>query len=57
MPIFSQLMFRAVHWAARRGLRGEESFSNDAKKQELGAPACEEKPMHTGICRSKGTYS
>ncbi len=33
MPIFSQLMFRAVHWAARRGLREEESFSSDAKKQ------------------------
>ena len=32
MPIFSQLMFRAVHWAARRGLREEESFSSDAKK-------------------------
>jgi len=36
MPIFSQLMFRAVHWAARRGLREEESFSGDAKKQEAG---------------------
>jgi putative endonuclease len=34
MPIFSQLMFRAVHWAARRGLREEESFSSNAKKQE-----------------------
>jgi putative endonuclease len=34
MPIFSQLMFRAVHWAARRGLREEESFSGNAKKQE-----------------------
>ncbi len=34
MPIFSQLMFRAVHWAARHGLREEESFSSDAKKQE-----------------------
>src|SRR2546421_10619705 len=27
-------MFRAVHWAARRGLRQAESFSSDAKKQE-----------------------
>src|SRR5207244_109183 len=27
-------MFRAVHWAARRGLREAESFSSDAKKQE-----------------------
>jgi putative endonuclease len=34
MPIFSQLMFRVVHWAARRGLREEESFSSDAKKRE-----------------------
>src|SRR5438067_1474771 len=34
MPIFSQLMFQAVHWAARRGLREEESFSSDAKKLE-----------------------
>src|SRR5258708_38605067 len=34
MPIFSQLMFRAVHWAARRGLREEETFSSDAKKLE-----------------------
>ena len=34
MPIFSQLMFRAVLWAARRGLRQEGNFSSDAKKQE-----------------------
>jgi putative endonuclease len=34
MPIFSQLMFRAVHWAARRGLREEERFSSEAKKLE-----------------------
>src|SRR5438067_1122613 len=34
MSIFSQLMFQAVHWAARRGLREEESFSSDAKKLE-----------------------
>ncbi len=34
MPIFSYLMFQAVHWAAKRGLREEESFSSDAKKQE-----------------------
>ena len=34
MPIFSHLMFRAVHWAARRGLREEENFSSEAKKQE-----------------------
>ena len=34
MPIFSRLMFRAVHWASRRGLREEESHSSHAKKQE-----------------------
>jgi len=34
MAIFSKLMFRAVHWAARRGLRAEENFSSDAKKLE-----------------------
>jgi len=33
-PIFSQLMFRAVLWAARRGLREEGNFSRDLKKQE-----------------------
>lgn len=32
MPIFSRLIFQAVHWAARRGLRTEEDFSGDAKK-------------------------
>ena len=34
MPIFSSLMFRAVRWASRRGLRVEEDFSIDAKKLE-----------------------
>jgi len=34
MPIFSNLMFHAVQWAARRGLREEESFSSEEKKQE-----------------------
>ena len=34
MPIFSNLMFQAVHWAARRGLREEENSSSDAKKLE-----------------------
>ena len=32
MPIFSRLMFHAVRWVARRGLREEEDFSGDAKK-------------------------
>ncbi|HXY24718.1 MAG TPA: YraN family protein [Candidatus Acidoferrum sp.] len=34
MPIFSKLMFRAVRWASRHGLREEENFSGDAKKLE-----------------------
>jgi hypothetical protein len=34
MPIFSRLVFRAVRWASRRGLREEGSFSSDAKKLE-----------------------
>jgi putative endonuclease len=34
MPIFSRFMFQAVHWAARRGLREEESSSPEAKKNE-----------------------
>jgi putative endonuclease len=34
MPIFSQLMFHAVRWAARRGLREEGVLSADDRKQE-----------------------
>lgn len=34
MPLFSNLMFHAVHWAARRGLREQENFASDAKKLE-----------------------
>jgi putative endonuclease len=34
MAIFSSLMFRAVHWAARRGLREDEGSSNDTRKQQ-----------------------
>ena len=34
MPIFSSLMFRAVHWAARRGLREEARSHEDARKKE-----------------------
>ena len=32
--MFSRLMFQAVRWAARRGLRQEENFSSEAKKLE-----------------------
>ncbi len=34
MPIFSQLIFQAVRWSARRGLRDEENLPVEAKKQE-----------------------
>lgn len=34
MPIFSQIIFQAVRWAARKGLRGEESLASDARKHE-----------------------
>lgn len=34
MPIFSRLIFQAVRWAARRGLREEESFAGDARNLE-----------------------
>jgi putative endonuclease len=37
MPIFSHLMFQAVQWAARRGLREEESFSSDGGAKKLEA--------------------
>jgi putative endonuclease len=33
MPVFSNLMFRAVHWAARRGLR-EAQFFRGCEKLE-----------------------
>ena len=32
MPIFSRLIFQAVRWAARRGLREEENLAGEAKK-------------------------
>ncbi len=34
MPIFSRLIFQAVRWAARRGLREEKDFASDASKAE-----------------------
>ncbi|MGH9675638.1 MAG: YraN family protein [Candidatus Acidiferrum sp.] len=34
MPIFSRLMFQAVRWAARKGLRDEESFAEKEGKRE-----------------------
>jgi putative endonuclease len=47
MPIFSSLMFQAVRWAARRGLREEEGFSSDAKKLEA---------RRTGVHRETYAY-
>lgn len=47
MPIFSSLMFQAVRWAARRGLREEESFSNAAR---LGAQSAKKlEARSTGV--------
>jgi putative endonuclease len=34
MPIFSRLMFQAVHWAARKGLRDEDNFSREEGRRE-----------------------
>src|SRR4029077_4898679 len=34
MPIFSHIIFQAVRWAARKGLREEENFASSAKKHE-----------------------
>jgi putative endonuclease len=34
MPIVSRLIFQAVHWAARKGLRESEVPSPDARKHE-----------------------
>lgn len=34
MPLISSLMFLAVRWASRKGLREEENFSSETKKQE-----------------------
>lgn len=41
MPIFSRLMFQAVRWATRRGLREEESFSSAAGHEARSAKKLE----------------
>jgi putative endonuclease len=41
MPIFSRLVFLAVRWAARRGLREEENSSNEAKPEAPNAKKLE----------------
>ena len=33
LAIFSRLVFRALHWRARRGLRDEDSFSTGQRKE------------------------
>lgn len=37
MPIFSRLMFQAVRWASRRGLREEDHFANDTGPEDVSA--------------------
>lgn len=37
MPILSRLMFQAMRWAARRGLREEENFSREEKPEAPNA--------------------
>ncbi len=41
MPIFSRLMFQVVRWAARRGLREEESFSKEGSPEARSAKKLE----------------
>ena len=41
MPIFSTLIYQAVRWAARRGLREEGSFSNESKLEAPSAKKLE----------------
>ena len=57
MPIFSSLMFRAVRWASRRGLRVEEDFSSDAKKLEARRTGVRGETYAYGICDGMDMYS
>ena len=41
MPIFSRLIFQAVHWASRKGLREEESFAGKANSESRNAKKLE----------------
>ena len=41
MRIFSRVMFQAVRWAARRGLREEKSFSNEGNPEARSAKKLE----------------
>jgi putative endonuclease len=34
MPLFSRLMFHAVHWAARKGLRDDSSAAAGGRKEQ-----------------------
>ena len=54
MPTFSNLLFRAVRWAARRGLREEQGFSNDAKKLEARRTGVREKTYAYWYLRRQG---
>jgi putative endonuclease len=41
MPIFSRLMFQAVRWAARRGLREEGNFPTESELESRNAKKLE----------------
>ena len=56
MPVFSNLMFSAVRWAARRGLREEQSFSNDAKKLEARRPGVRGEKLCLLVCAQAGVH-
>ena len=57
MPIFSQLMFQAVRWAARRGLRENNEFSSDTKKLEARRTGVRGETYAYGICDGMDMYS
>jgi putative endonuclease len=54
MPIFSRLMFQAVQWAARRGLREEGSSSGDEKKQQARRTGVREETYAYWYLRRRG---
>lgn len=54
MPVFSQLMFQAVRWASRRGLREEENFASDEKKLEAHSTGVRGETYAYWYLRNKG---
>jgi hypothetical protein len=69
MPIFSRLIFTVVRWNARRGLRDSAEPARQKQNQEAQRDEkferkekarredCSEKPMVTGTCAGRGTFS